>query len=229
MKSFSILSTRDYRVLAGVLLAVTLGGCAARQEPGTQNEPRTTKRDKTAKGAGIGAGAGAVVAVLLGEREADEILAGAAIGAGIGAGVGAYMDHQEEKLARIPGTTVERAGDDTLLVHFESDVLFDVDSSALTVGSRATLDRAAEVFLEFPKTAIVVQGHTDSTGSEVHNEELSQRRAKAVEGYVIGRGVDPGRVTAVGYGESHPVASNETTDGRRLNRRVDLLLKARAK
>ena len=94
--------TRLFRVMTALALAIALSiACAGRQ-------PYTTKRDNTAKGAGIGAAVGAVAAIAMGEREADKILAGAAIGAVGGAGVGAYMDHQEEKLARIPGTTVER-------------------------------------------------------------------------------------------------------------------------
>jgi len=170
-----------------------------------------------------------VLGAVIGEGEADEILAGAAIGAGIGAGVGAYMDRQEEKLAQIPGTAVERVDEDTLLVHFASDVLFDVDSAVLDTDSRVALDEAARVFQEYPKTAIVVQGHTDSTGSEQHNEELSVRRAQAVENYLVARGVDPARMTARGYGEGYPVASNDTPEGRRMNRRVDFLLKGKAK
>lgn len=218
-------SMRILRTVTACLIVLSLAGCAARRtEP---REPRTTARDKTKKGAMIGAAAGAVAGALIGEREADEILAGAAIGAGIGAGVGAYMDRQEEKLARIPGTTVERVGEDTLLVHFQSDVLFDVDSAVLSSSARGTLDEAATVFNEFPKTAIVVQGHTDSTGTEIHNEQLSERRAGAVESYMIGRGVDAGRITAIGYGEGQPVASNDMESGRRQNRRVDLLLKAK--
>jgi outer membrane protein OmpA-like peptidoglycan-associated protein len=169
-----------------------------------------------------------VVGALLGEGEADEILAGAAVGAGIGAGIGAYMDHQEEKLARIPGTTVERAGKDVLLVHFDSDILFNVDSSALSGAARATLDDAAGVFLEYPKTAIVVQGHTDSTGSEEHNQVLSERRAKAVAAHLSGKGVDDDRLAVIGYGEGEPIASNGSPEGRAKNRRVDLLLKAKA-
>lgn len=217
------------RAAFGSLLIATLclplvAGCASVRA----RDPYTTKHDKTAKGAGIGAAAGAAAAILAGEREADEILAGAAIGAVVGGGVGAYMDHQEEKLARIPGTTVERVSDDTILVHFDSDVLFDVDSASLRGGSRTTLQDVAGVLLDFPKTAVVVQGHTDSTGSEEHNQALSERRARAVESYLIGRGVDPGRVTAVGHGESFPVASNETASGRQQNRRVDILLKAKA-
>jgi len=211
--------------IALLCAAALFAGCV-KEGPTTERE---TKRDKTAKGAGIGAAAGAVLGAVIGEGEADDILKGAAIGAGIGAGVGAYMDRQEEKLARIPGTTVERVSDDMLLVHFKSDVLFDIDSAILSATSRAALDQAATVFLEYPKTAIVVQGHTDSTGSEQHNEALSDRRARAVQVHLIGRGVPDARITAIGYGESHPIASNDTQEGRRLNRRVDLLLKAKAR
>lgn len=217
------------RWLAGLLCLALAApfGCAT---TGTQSDgTRATERDKTRRGAGIGAAAGAVLGAVLGERKADSILKGAAIGAGIGAGVGAYMDSQEEKLAHIPGTSVERLGDDLLLVHFESDVLFDIDSAALKPGARAALDEAAQVFQEFPKTAIVVQGHTDATGTEMHNQELSEDRAQSVVSYLTGRGVDAARITAVGYGEGQPIASNDTESGRSRNRRVDLLLKAKAR
>jgi len=219
----------SHRWLAGLLClaALTLSGCAS--SPSRTNQPRSTRRDKTAKGAGIGAAAGAVLGAVIGEGKADKILAGAALGAGIGAGVGGYMDRQEEKLAHIPGTSVERAGDDVLLVHFQSDVLFDIDSALLKESARAALDEAAQVFLEYPKTAIVVQGHTDSTGTEPHNMDLSERRAKAVASYLIGRGIDAARITSVGYGEGNPIESNDTVQGRSRNRRVDLLLKAKAR
>jgi len=220
------------RGAAGVLCLLFLAqaGCASTPTNTTStSEPRATKRDKTAKGAGIGAAAGAAIAAVTGERKADRILAGAAIGAGIGAGVGVYMDKQEEKLGHIPNTTVERVSDDTLLVHFESDVLFDVDSAIVKADARGALDDASQVFTEYPKTAIVVQGHTDATGSETHNQDLSERRAQAVVAYLTGKGIDPARMAPIGYGEGQPVASNETTGGRAQNRRVDLLLKAKAK
>jgi outer membrane protein OmpA-like peptidoglycan-associated protein len=215
------------RWLAGFLCLAVLApfGCAT---TGTDNT-RATRRDKTAKGAGIGAAAGAVLGAVLGEGKADNILKGAAIGAGIGTGVGAYMDSQEEKLGHIPGTSVERISDDLLLVHFDSDVLFDTDSATLKPGARAALDDAARVFQEYPKTAIVVQGHTDSTGTEIHNQELSERRAQSVVSYLVGQGVDAARITSVGYGEGHPIATNDTDTGRSQNRRVDLLLKAKAR
>jgi outer membrane protein OmpA-like peptidoglycan-associated protein len=139
------------------------------------------------------------------------------------------MDKQEEKLARIPGTTVERVGENMLLVHFESDILFAINSAKLDGGSRHSLDQAAEVFHEFAKTAIVAQGHTDSSGDESYNQELSERRAGAVVNYLAGRGIDTARMVSLGYGESEPVADNGTPDGRTHNRRVDLLLKGKAK
>lgn len=223
---FSVMS-RSTIVLFGSLLALSiLAGCETLKR---EMEPYTTKRDKTAKGAGIGAAAGAGAAILSGKRELDDILAGAAIGAAVGGGVGYYMDRQEEKLARIPGTSVERVDDNVLLVRFDSDVLFKIDSAAVDASSRATLDQCAAVIAEFSKTAVLVQGHTDATGSEAYNQQLSERRATAVKNYLLGRGVDPVRIAAIGYGESYPVASNTTPDGRRLNRRVDILLKAKAK
>ena len=211
--------------VAATLVVTLTAGCATYAN---STGPRTTRRDKTAKGAGIGAAAGAAGALIAGKRKADEILAGAAIGAAVGAGVGVYMDAQEEKLARIPGTSVERVSDDTLLIRFDSDVLFAVDSAALTGGARSSLDEVGEVINEYDKTAVVVQGHTDSTGSEQHNQELSDRRANSVRGYLVDRGVDDARIAAIGYGETYPVADNDTAAGRQQNRRVNIMLKAKA-
>ncbi|HUP24660.1 MAG TPA: OmpA family protein [Thermoanaerobaculia bacterium] len=207
------------------LASLLAAGCSMIRE---ERQPYTTKRDNIKKGAGIGAAAGAAGALLAGKREGDELLAGAAVGAAAGAGVGWYLDRQEEKLARIPGTWVERAGKNTLLVRFESDVLFGVDSAMIDSRGRSVLEQVAGVLAEFPKTTVIVQGHTDSTGSEEHNQHLSERRAGAVRGVLVGRGVAPARVTSLGFGESDPVASNTTVSGRQQNRRVDIMLRANA-
>ena len=209
------------RVLSAILLVSFLLSCATTES--------VTKHDKTAKGAGIGAAAGAVGAIVTGKREADEILAGAAIGAAIGGGVGAYMDHQEAKLAKIPGTHVERLDESTLLVHFDSDVLFAVDSAALSGEARGALGEAASVMNEYNKTAVIVQGHTDSTGTEEHNQGLSERRAHSVVENLVAEGVNRDRIASMGFGESQPVADNSTSEGRRRNRRVDVMLRAKAK
>jgi outer membrane protein OmpA-like peptidoglycan-associated protein len=98
-----------------------------------------------------------------------------------------------------------------------------IDSSG-----RATLEDVAGVLDEYDKTAVVIQGHTDATGSEEHNQQLSERRATSVRNYLVGRGVDEDRLSAVGFGEGYPVASNDSESGRQQNRRVDILLKAKA-
>jgi len=211
---------------AGLIATLVAVGCAQQTADTT---PRTTERDKTKKGAMIGAAGGAVLGAVVGEGELDEILASAALGAGLGAGVGAYMDRQEERLARIPGTTVERVDEDLLLLRFESGILFPVDSAVVSPGALGSLDQVAQVMTEYPKTAVIVQGHTDSTGSEEYNQRLSERRATAVMNQLIGHGVDGARITSVGYGEGVPVASNATEEGRQVNRRVDILLKAKAR
>jgi outer membrane protein OmpA-like peptidoglycan-associated protein len=209
------MTMRNTMCLALALSVASLSGCAMRDEEPEPRPERTTRSDKTAKGAIIGAVAGAVAGATLGEGEADEILAGAAIGAGIGAGVGVYMDRNEKELEDIPGATVERASDDMLLVRLDSAVAFDRRSANLTSRSRQTLDEMADVLLEHDKTAVVVQGYATDHTSETENMELSERRAEMVRNYLIGEGVDAERMTAVGHGET----------GRRDT--VEILLKAK--
>ena len=216
------------RWMVGVVALSLTGGCATTTKQASSPAPRATARDKTAKGAGVGAAAGAASAVLLGKRQADQILLGAAIGAAAGAGAGAYMDAQEEKLAHIPGTSVERIDKDTLLVRFDSDILFASDSSSLGPVARGSLQEVATVLSNYNKTAVVVQGHTDSSGASAYNQELSERRARSVSAALVEYGVAPGRLAADGYGETLPVASNSSERGRQLNRRVTLLLKTKA-
>jgi outer membrane protein OmpA-like peptidoglycan-associated protein len=208
--------------VAAAVAAALVVGCAS------VRGPYETRREKTGRGAAIGAAVGAAGAIATGKREADEILAGAAIGAVAGGAVGAYMDAQEEKIARIPGTTVERVDEETLLVRFESDILFDVDSATVRSDGRRSLEEVSAVLTEYDKTAVVVQGHTDSTGSDSHNQDLSERRARSVAGELVRRGIDDDRVATLGMGEGYPVASNADPAGRQLNRRVEILLKAQA-
>jgi len=216
------MKTCKTRHLGKVILLLLLAGCATKG-------PYTTSRDNTGKGLAIGAAAGALAALATGNDHAEEILAGAAIGAAIGGGVGAYMDAQEEKIARIPGTSVERIDRETLLVHFNSDILFATDSAQLSSSSRAALQEISGVFNEYNKTAVVIQGHTDSTGSEAHNQELAERRAASVKNLLAAQGVAQARMVAIGNGETMPVADNATAAGRSRNRRVDVLLKAKAR
>jgi len=145
----------------------------------------------------------------------------------VSAAIATYMDRQQERFAHIPGAVVQRMGDDTLLVRFNSDNLFDPDSAALDPRGRDTLDQVADVINDYRKTAVVVQGHTDGAGSAEFSQTLSERRAHAVERHLVNRGVDPERVNALGFGATAPVAGNDTEPGRQKNRRVDVLLKAK--
>ncbi len=214
-KSFGVFLTAS---VAGLFLA----GCAT--TAGNPDDPYA----KTKQGAMIGAAAGAIAGLFVGDGELDEVLGGAAVGAGLGAGVGVYMDKQQKELEQIENAEVERIDEETLRIRFDSDILFAVDSAVLSDGSRYSLDDFAQVMMDYPKTAILVQGYTDSTGSEHHNQALSERRAESVMSHLAMRQVDRTRMDAIGYGEGYPVADNSTTQGREQNRRVEILVKGKA-
>lgn len=207
-----------YRMTFACFIAVFLTACATYSDP---NDPRA----KTKSGAAIGAAIGAAAGFFVGDGELDEILGTAAVGAGLGAGIGYYMDKQQEALEEIDEIDVERVDEETLAVNFDSDILFATDSATLSQASRYSLDEFAGVMTDFPQTAILIQGHTDSTGSEEYNMRLSERRAQAVLNHLQMRDVDAARMAAVGYGEGYPVADNSTPDGRSQNRRVAIMIK----
>ncbi|KAA9132613.1 OmpA family protein [Marinihelvus fidelis] len=208
-------------VLSSLLSASLLTACATTTDP---NDPyANTKRN-----AMIGAAAGAIAGLFVGDGELDEVLGTAAVGAGLGAGVGVYMDKQQRQLEQIEGVDVERVDEETVRVSFDGDILFAVDSSIVSQASMEDLDEFAWVMNEYPKTAILIQGHTDSTGSEEYNQRLSERRAQAVMNYLILADVDASRMDAIGYGEAHPVADNSTAQGRQLNRRVSILVRGKS-
>jgi outer membrane protein OmpA-like peptidoglycan-associated protein len=195
-----------------LLVAVFALACAT-------NDPNR----KTKQGAAIGAAAvaGAVIGNQSGNNRTGAVI-GAAAGAAIGAGVGRRMDKQEQELRQIEGVEVSRPSEGEIEVRLTSDILFDVDSAALRPESRATLRDLAANFAQYPTNVIEVEGHTDSTGSDEHNMQLSQNRANSVREYLVNQGVTSRNVTARGYGESQPKASNNTPEGRQLNRRVEI-------
>jgi len=214
--------------LAGWAIAVLMVSCAS---GGAGVSGRPTLNQQTAVGAGFGAGSG-TTALSAGQLRADELLAGTATLGADGGGdevVGTYIDRQEERLARIPGAVVQRLAEDTLLIRFDSDALFKLGSDAFESGARGTLDDVAKVLARESRTAVVIQGHTCATGEAARNQELSERRAGAVLEFFAGRGVEPDRMVAVGYGERDPVAANTTVEGRRVNRRINLVVKAAAR
>ena len=111
---------------------------------------------------------------------------------------------------------------EVLTVSFKSDYLFATDSATLMPGAQPELQRVADVLRQYPETNIQIAGHTDSQGNEVYNQQLSERRAQAVRTALVGMGVDPSRVTTIGYGESRPIVGNDTASGRQQNRRVEV-------
>ena len=169
-----------------------------------------------ALGAGVGAAAGGGKGAAIGAG------VGAAVGAGVGAGVGAYMDKQEEKLRENVRTAeIVREGDQ-LIVKFQSGLLFDVNRADLKPDSQRGLRDFAEVLKEFPDTDLTIEGHTDSDGSAKYNQQLSSKRADSVASFLDKAGVAAERMQPYGYGEERPIAPNETSWGRELNRRVEI-------
>lgn len=202
--------------------AILLAGCSTDPYTGEQ------KISKTAVGATAGALLGTATGLVIGKTTSastrKSMLIGAGLGALAGGGVGLYMDNQESKLrARLQGTgvSVTRVGDDIIL-NMPSNITFDTDQSAIKPQFFETLNSVALVLQEFNQTLVDVTGHTDSTGTPAHNQRLSEARAGSVADYLIGRGNNPGRFQAIGVGQSDPIASNATPEGRAQNRRVEI-------
>ena len=185
--------------------------------------------NNTGKGAAVGAGAGAVVGGVIGSRSEDTAkgaIIGAAVGGAAGAIIGRQMDKQAEELEEdLEGASVERVGEG-IQVTFDSAILFEVDSSDLSANARQNLAEFASSLRTYENTDILVVGYTDATGAEDYNQDLSVRRAGSAASYIIEQGVAPSRISTVGHGESMPVASNDTVEGRRQNRRVEVAIYA---
>jgi outer membrane protein OmpA-like peptidoglycan-associated protein len=186
---------------------------------------------KAKKGAVIGGVAGAIAGAIIhnnrGSGNAKRgAVVGGVVGAATGAIVGAMMDRQERELRQIDGIDVTRTDEDELKVTMRNDILFDFNSAGLRSTSRDELREMASVFDKYPDTTIAIQGHTDSTGTVSYNQRLSERRASSVANYLEDLGVRGSRLDAYGYGESRPKATNNTANGRQLNRRVEIFVRA---
>ena len=210
---------------ASLALALAVPGCTT--DPFTTTDPYTREQEvnKTTKGAGIGALAGLATAIIVG-GDRKKLLAGAGIGALIGGGVGYYMDRQDDKLrAQLEGTgvSVTRNGDNIIL-NMPGNVTFATNSSNISADFYNVLNSVALVLNEFEKTYIDVIGHTDSTGADSYNQQLSEARASSVARYLESQQVLAARILSRGMGESSPIASNDTPEGRALNRRVEIIL-----
>ncbi|MBT8295590.1 MAG: OmpA family protein [Gramella sp.] len=210
------------RMFAILLASTLLFGCEA-----------TKNANNKQKGAVIGATGGAVVGGVIGNNTGDGNTAlGAIIGGVVGGAAGAIIGDRMDKQAKqieeeIPGAEVERVGEGINVTFDESSgVYFDTEKYNINAKSQATLNKLADIFKEYPQTNILVEGHTDNTGSDSYNLTLSKNRAQAVTGYLVDEGIDRGRFSTKWYGESQPKYDNSTADGRAKNRRVELAIVA---
>ena len=195
------------KTAAAVLLSATMlgaGGCAT---PG--------RRTATGAAAGgiVGAGAGAIAGGWKGAA------VGAAAGAAVGGGVGNYLDKRAQELEKVAQTKKTEHG---LLLNLQSELLFETNSAVLTDDAVVQLTQIGDILKKYPEDKITIEGHTDSTGAQPYNEDLSLRRAEAVSRVLRGRGVDDRQMVVLGQGETQPVAPNTSPDGRTANRRVEL-------
>ena len=208
------------KLLILILIPIFVMACAA-----SQSDPnRKTKRGAVI-GAVIGGAAGAVIGKQSGNNRTGAA-AGAVAGAAIGGAIGRRMDQQEKELKQIEGVEVSRPSEGEIEVRLTSDILFDTASANLRPESRTTLRDLANNFAKYPDNVIAVEGHTDSVGTDAYNQKLSERRAANVADYLIDQGVSAGKVTVYGFGESQPKSTNETAEGRQLNRRVEIHIRA---
>jgi len=179
----------------------------------------------TQTGAVVGAASGAVIGGAIGSQSGNTVVGailGAAVGGGAGAFIGHYMDEQAKEMENdLEGARVQRIGEG-IKITFDSGLLFDVDSYELRPAARENLSNLSNILRKYDDTDILIEGHTDSDGSEDYNYTLSERRANSVKAYLVTQSVAGARMTTIGYGESQPVASNSTPEGKQANRRVEV-------
>lgn len=203
-----------------IAISMVLSGCQT-------IDPYTGERktSNAAKGAGIGA----LVCGLVGAIKSGKHARNAALGCGaIGAGIGAYMDSQEAELRRTladSGVGVQRNGDSIKLI-MPGNITFATNKSDIQADFYSVLDSVAKVLAGYDQTAVEVEGHTDSTGSLSYNLSLSESRAIQVANYLKSKGISGQRITSYGKGPMKPIASNQSSEGRAQNRRVEIRIKA---
>ena len=187
---------------------------------------------RTIKGGAIGTAAGGAAGAVIGRASGNTAM-GAVIGATVGGVAGAVIGNQMDKQAaeiekEVPGVNVKRVGEG-IVIEFTSDVLFGFDASNLKADAKANLDNLIVILNKYPDTDIEIHGHTDSKGSLVYNQALSERRASAVSAYLSTNQIKSQRLKTIGFGEEKPINENETADGRAHNRRVEFAITANEK
>ena len=210
-------------LLIGISSTVLLTACVTDPYTGQSS------LSKTAAGGGIGAAVGAAAGTAFGGNDLKNAGWGALAGGAVGAAVGAYMDHQQKEMQQsLQGTGIEvaRTSENTLSLNMPSSITFGFDSSQLTPQATSALDSVANVLNKYPDSTITVTGYTDDSGRDDYNQKLSERRASSVSGYLSQHGVNYGRLSQRGMGESNPKFPNTTEENRSQNRRVELAIVA---
>lgn len=191
---------------------------------------------RTAKGGAIGGAAGGVIGGAIGKNNGSGTkgaIIGSIIGGATGAVIGDYMEKQADEVEQIEGAEVARVETETedgdtitsgYTITFDSGVLFNFGEYSLTDASRIELQKMADVFKKYSDTNIKIDGHTDNIGSNKSNQRLSEQRAASVADYLADLGIDRTRMTTEGFGETRPVAVNDTDAGRAANRRVEVAI-----
>jgi outer membrane protein OmpA-like peptidoglycan-associated protein len=206
------------RVVGCLLVGVLVIGCAGCAT--------MSARDR---GVLIGGASGAVLGGVIG-NQSDNTAVGAILGAVIGGAaggvIGNYMDKQAAEMQQdIEGARIERIGEG-IKITFDSGILFDVNKYDLRDEAKLSLDKLAVILNKYKDTNILLEGHTDSDGSDDYNMTLSERRARSVAAYLAANSVTSARMTVMGYGESQPIADNSTVEGKQANRRVEVAVMA---
>jgi len=205
-------------LLTAFLITAAISGCSSWSD--------------TTKGAVIGAAAGGAAGAVVGNQAGNTAVGaiiGAAVGGAAGAYIGSYMDRQAAEMERdIEGARIVRVGEG-IKITFDSGLLFQVDKATLNSASRQELARLAVILNKYADTHILLEGHTDATGSDEYNLELSRKRAQSVANELAANSVNATRFTLMGYGEGQPIATNDTDSGRQQNRRVEVAIYANDK
>lgn len=212
-------------ILIAALAAVTTG-CA------TDEYGNRLPMSDAQRGAIIGAVSGAAVGSIGNKSNRNRGAIIGAVGGGLaGAAVGSYMDSQKKDFEKVltpevqaGEITIQQVNQHNLLITMTGQTAFDFNSTAIKPGFYTTMDKIANILVRYGKTRLTIVGHTDNVGSDQYNQTLSERRAQAVHDYLLNKGVLVQRLTFLGRGKTAPRASNATEEGRRLNRRVEILV-----
>ena len=188
---------------------------------------------RTAKGGAIGAAAGGAAGAAIGNQFNNSSVVGALIGAAVGGTAGALIGREMDKQAQelesdLEGADVERVGEG-IKITFDSGLMFALNEASLNEQTQSNLRQLAETLRKYEDTDILIEGHTDSSGSDTYNQDLSERRSQSVADFLAAEGVARKRMSTVGYGETQPIASNETPEGMQTNRRVEVAIYANDK